>query len=151
MSDRVVIYAADQLSIFEEPLKNGPIKIDWSYFKRRSNPQNSLFHMWCSELAKQFKAAGEDCFPSGDAMTAGNMKEHLKHTFLGSKPVQKVDVQTGEITILHETRQSSKLAKPEMLHFLDQVREWAINAKLKVTIPFGSDYYEYLQDTGEAG
>lgn len=149
MSGTFVIYGKQQLSHLADLLNDGPIKIDWKRFSKRSNPQNALFHMWCSEIAQHFVAGGKHEFTNGDRMNMENVKENLKHTFLGSIPTMKTNMETGEVDIQHETKSSAALSKSEMLHFLDLIRNWAMQFDIVLTIPHGSDYHEYLMESGE--
>lgn len=151
----IVIYTRDQLNqVFNEALElllAGPIRGGlFEAFNARSLKQNATFHMWCTEIAKQFIAAGQNEFLNGDPMNMANVKKHLKYTFLPCVASQSLDLTTGEIEIRHEPMKTSELPRGEMCYFMNQVHGWAIDNKLTLTIPVGSDYHKYLQEIGEA-
>lgn len=151
----IVIYTRQQLDqVYNQAIELlvlGPIRGGlFEAFTGRSLNQNATFHMWCTEIANQFKQAGQNEFLNGDAMNMENVKKHLKHTFLPSVPSQRLDLSTGEIEIHHEPLSTSKLPRGEMCHFMNQVHEWAISNQLRLTIPINSEYQRYLQEIGEA-
>uniref|UniRef100_A0A3B0MG99 NinB protein n=1 Tax=Arsenophonus endosymbiont of Trialeurodes vaporariorum TaxID=235567 RepID=A0A3B0MG99_9GAMM len=72
------------------------------YKQTRSLSQNSLFHFWTSEISKYLCANNAN-------YTAEQVKEMLKHTFLGYEVVERIDVTTQEPERVRTIRRTSKL------------------------------------------
>lgn len=104
---------------------------------RRSIDQNSLSHMWYSEIAEQAsKRDGDYTF------TLDEVKKKLKETFLGYEKVETKDLITGEEKVEQRLRKTSELDTGDMHFYLSQVEVWAIDRGFKVTIPRKSEYNE---------
>uniref|UniRef100_A0A3B0M1R5 NinB protein n=1 Tax=Arsenophonus endosymbiont of Trialeurodes vaporariorum TaxID=235567 RepID=A0A3B0M1R5_9GAMM len=103
------------------------------YRKTRSLSQNSLFHLWTSEISKYLCANNAN-------FTAEQVKEMLQHTFLGYEVVECIDVTTREPEYVRTLRRTSKLDTGEMHVFMQKVECWAIGMRCFVTIPKGSEY-----------
>ncbi len=116
----------------------------------RTIPQNSLFHMWCAEIAAFFVRMGKTTFSSGAAMNDANVKRNLKQTFLGDTAIQDVNLKTGEITERYELRHTSELDAGEMQAFMTCIDKWANEHGIYLTHPEDSEYMKYQREQGEA-
>lgn len=103
------------------------IKLE-KYDDGRSLSQNALFHVWCSELSKEF-------IKKVPTATKENMKLMLKQRFLGT-----YDVKVGKTVIEGQVKSSSKLTKGEMVHFMDNVYHWARDNGVLLKVPHDSEY-----------
>uniref|UniRef100_A0A3B0M322 NinB protein n=1 Tax=Arsenophonus endosymbiont of Trialeurodes vaporariorum TaxID=235567 RepID=A0A3B0M322_9GAMM len=72
------------------------------YRKTRSLSHNPLFHLWTSEISKYLCANNAN-------FTAEQVKEMLKHTFLGYEVVERIDVTTQKPERVRALRRISKL------------------------------------------
>jgi len=81
-------------------------------YKKRSLPQNALFHMWCGIFAKELSAKGRDC-------GADEAKVWFKHKFLGYE-----DISIGKEKIKEQLRHTSDLSPGEMFHFMTEIFDW---------------------------
>ncbi|WP_339054033.1 recombination protein NinB [Arsenophonus endosymbiont of Crataerina pallida] len=77
------------------------------YRKTRSLSQNSLFHLWCAEISKYLCANNAN-------FTAEQVKEMLKHTFLGYEVVERIDVTTQQPERVRTLKRTSKLDTGEI-------------------------------------
>ena len=103
------------------------IKLE-KYDDGRSLSQNALFHVWCADLSKAFI----EKIPTA---TKENMKLMLKQRFLGT-----YDVKVGKTVIEGQVKSSSKLAKGEMVYFMDNVYHWARDNGVLLKVPHDSEY-----------
>lgn len=103
------------------------------YKHTRSLSQNALFHLWTSEISKYLCANGANYTPE-------QVKEMLKHTFLGYEVVERIDVTTQEPERVRALRRTSKLDTGEMYIFMQRVEAWAAGIGCFVTIHDNSEY-----------
>ncbi|CDM88201.1 YbcN family protein [Xenorhabdus bovienii] len=99
----------------------------------RSLSQNATAHMWFGEISRFLKSNGAKFSPD-------EVKEMMKHTFLGYEVVERVDARTQEPERVRTLRQTSKLDTGEMFRFMEQVEQWAAGMGYFVTIPDDSEY-----------
>uniref|UniRef100_A0A3B0M383 NinB protein n=1 Tax=Arsenophonus endosymbiont of Trialeurodes vaporariorum TaxID=235567 RepID=A0A3B0M383_9GAMM len=104
----------------------------------RSLSQNSLFHFWCGEISKYLCANNANYNPE-------QVKEMLKHTFLGYEVVERIDVTTREPERVRTLTRTSGLDTGEMHVFMQKVECWAIGIRCLVTIPESSEYMKLKQ------
>ena len=97
------------------------------YKEKRSLSQNSLFHVWCREIADHFSKKVD--------VDQDKMKELLKYKLLGTE-----DIVVGSTVIRGQLRETSKLDTGEMLFFMDQVQAWAADHGVNVSCPADSEY-----------
>ncbi|WGM06638.1 recombination protein NinB (plasmid) [Arsenophonus nasoniae] len=109
------------------------------YRKTRSLSQNSLFHLWTSEISKYLCANNANYNPE-------QVKEMLKHTFLGYEVVERIDVTTQQPERVRTLRRTSKLDTGEMHIFMQKVECWAIGIRCFVTVPESSEYMKLKQE-----
>ena len=100
----------------------------------RSIPQNSLLHMWCSEISKFL------IFREKKDWTPEFTKDALKHTFLGYEVKTRVNMETGLKREYEELRHTSDLDVSAFYFFMTQVEHWAIDKGCKLTIPENSEF-----------
>ncbi|WGL95996.1 YbcN family protein [Arsenophonus nasoniae] len=112
------------------------------YKQTRSLSQNSLFHMWVGEISKYLCANGANYTPE-------QVKEMLKHTFLGYQVVERIDVTTQEPERVRALRRTSKLDTGEMYIFMQRVEAWAAGIRCFVTIPTNSEYMKLKNNQEE--
>lgn len=98
------------------------------FIAKRSLSQNALFHVWCREMADYFVSKGAD-------ITEEKMKMLLKYKFLGC-----TDVQINNTVIKDQVRETSGLDRGEMMVFMDQVQDWAMDHGVMLTCPADSEY-----------
>jgi len=107
-----------------------PMRLD---VKKHTNPrtldQNSLFWMWCDQLASYLTAKGRP-------MTKDDVHDLMCHLFLGYEE-RKLG---GEI--VRTLRGTSKLDKGEFHHFLEQMDAKAVEWGCQLTYPIASEYHE---------
>ncbi|QMU38904.1 hypothetical protein G9P51_13280 [Escherichia coli] len=77
------------------------------------------------------------------------VKDALKHTYLGYETKDLVDVVTGDITTIQSLRHTSDLDTGEMYVFLCKVEAWAMNIGCHLTIPQSCEF-QLLRDKQEA-
>ncbi|MBC8947278.1 YbcN family protein [Xenorhabdus indica] len=99
----------------------------------RSQSQNATTHMWFGEISRFLKSNGAKFSPD-------EVKDMLKHTFLGYEVVERIDVNTQEVEHVRTLRQTSRLDTGEMFRFMEQVEQWAVDIGCFVTIPDDSEY-----------
>ena len=98
------------------------------FVPKRSLSQNGLFHLWCREMASHFAAKGAD-------VTESKIKLLLKYKFLGTESIQ-----INKTIIQDQVRETSGLDRGEMLFFMDQVQDWAMDHGVTLTCPADSEY-----------
>jgi hypothetical protein len=98
------------------------------FIPKRSLSQNALFHLWCREMASHFAAKGAD-------VTESKIKLLLKYKFLGTESIQ-----INKTIIQDQVRETSGLNRGEMLFFMDQVQDWAMDHGVTLTCPADSEY-----------
>ncbi|WGL99141.1 recombination protein NinB [Arsenophonus sp. aPb] len=103
------------------------------YKQTRSLSQNATAHLWFGEISKYLCANGANYTPE-------QVKEMLKHTFLGYEVVERIDVTTQEPERVRALRRTSKLDTGEMYIFMQRVEAWAASIRCFVTIPCNSEY-----------
>lgn len=102
--------------------------------EKRSLSQNSLAHMWFSEISEYLIKSGRiDATPAW-------VKRNLKRTYLGCEEITYTDFVTGEKVTTYEPRHTSSLDTGEMHFFLNQVERWCAQFGLVLTIPHDSEY-----------
>lgn len=107
--------------------------------EKRSLSQNSLLHMWLSEISEYLIRRGKSF------ATPEWVKDALKHTYLGYETKERVDVVSGEITIVQSLRHTSDLDTGDMYIFLCKVEAWAMDIGCHLTIPQSCEY-QLLRD-----
>ncbi|HGB5894209.1 TPA: YbcN family protein [Salmonella enterica subsp. enterica serovar Kottbus] len=107
--------------------------------EKRSLSQNSLLHMWLSEISEYLIRRGKFF------ATPEWVKEALKHTYLGYETKERVDVVSGEITTVQSLRHTSDLDTGDMYIFLCKVEAWAMDIGCHLTIPQSCEY-QLLRD-----
>jgi hypothetical protein len=112
---------------------------DWStpvsikpevYQNPRSLTQNALFHVWIRQMVSHFK-------PARPELTDEEMKDICKFRFLGTESRK-----AGKIMLENQLRQTSKLRKGEMYHFMEQVYQWCLELGLQLQTPCDSEFME---------
>lgn len=111
--------------------------------EKRSLSQNSLLHMWLSEISEYLIRRGKSF------ATPEWVKDALKHTYLGYETKERVDVVSGEITTVQSLRHTSDLDTGDMYIFLCKVEAWAMDIGCHLTIPQSCEY-QLLRDKQEA-
>lgn len=97
------------------------------YKNPRSLTQNALLHKWFGEMASHFsKKVDTD---------AEQMKALMKLKFLGTE-----DIVVGHTVIPGQLKRTSKLDKGEMMRFMDDIYDWALDHGVTLTIPEDSEY-----------
>ncbi|MDR5611917.1 MAG: recombination protein NinB [Arsenophonus sp.] len=138
MEDKLLFHESTKQSVWQT-LKavlatNQPHQLIIKPFRQtRSLSQNSLFHLWCAEISKYLCANNAN-------FTAEQVKEMLKHTFLGYEVVERIDVTTQEPERVRTLRRTSRLDTGEMHVFMQKVECWAIGIRCFVMIPESSEY-----------
>ncbi|MBS9442470.1 YbcN family protein [Photorhabdus heterorhabditis] len=105
----------------------------------RSLSQNATAHMWFGEISRYLCA-------NGATYSSEEVKEMLKHTFLGYEVVDRVDFSNQEVEHVRTLRHTSKLDTGEMFRFMEQVEQWAAGIGCFVTIPENSEYMKLKQE-----
>ncbi|PHM61220.1 YbcN family protein [Xenorhabdus ishibashii] len=105
----------------------------------RSLSQNATAHMWFGEISRYLKSNGAKFSPD-------EVKEMMKHTFLGYEVVERIDARTQEVEHVRTLRQTSKLDTGEMFRFMEQVEQWAVGIGCFVTVPENSEYMKLKQE-----
>ncbi|MBT0729536.1 recombination protein NinB [Rosenbergiella nectarea] len=104
--------------------------------ERRSLSQNSLQHLWYSEISRYLIRNGRT-FASPEWV-----KDAMKHSYLGYEEIERVDVVTGERKVVQELKHTSKLTTGDMHHYLSKVESWAQNIGCLLTVPESCEYRE---------
>ena len=102
---------------------------------KRTVDQNSLSHMWYSDIAKQANQRTKT-----NLYTMESVKKDFKEMFLGYEEVEHKNVITGEVTITSELIKTSELDTGEMYFFLQQIETWSYQNGFKLRIPKNSEY-----------
>ncbi|MWN91308.1 hypothetical protein GQ597_11425 [Gilliamella sp. Pra-s65] len=103
--------------------------------EKRTIDQNSLSHMWYTDIAEQANQKGKTSL-----YTLESVKKDFKEMFLGYKEVEHKNVITGEITTTLELVKTSDLDAGEMHFFLQQIETWSYQNGFKLRIPNDSEY-----------
>ncbi|MFQ1018002.1 recombination protein NinB [Gilliamella sp. BG7] len=103
--------------------------------EKRTIDQNSLSHMWYTDIAEQANQKGKTSL-----YTLESVKKDFKEMFLGYKEVERKNVITGEITTTLELVKTSDLDAGEMHFFLQQIETWSYQNGFKLRIPNDSEY-----------
>jgi len=98
------------------------------FIPKRSLSQNALFHLWCREMATHFAAKGAE-------VTEEKIKILLKYKFLGTESIQ-----INKTVIEDQVKETSGLDRGEMMFFMDQVQDWAMDHGVTLTCPAESEY-----------
>lgn len=94
--------------------------------KKRTIPQNALFHVYCTIIAKEI------------GMSMAWVKQHLKEKFL-TVPAKNIygepiiNKETGEV--LTEVRDTSDLSKMEMLELMEEIRMYVLEFSIYLEKP----------------
>jgi len=118
---------------------NWEYAVQWKvsrYVPKRSLSQNALFHLWCREMAASFREKNPE-------ITEEKIKLLMKYKFLGC-----ADVQINNTVISGQVRETSSLDRGEMMDFMDQVQNWAMDHGVFVTCPDDSEYMRLNQKGG---
>lgn len=99
--------------------------------KRRTNPQNALFHFWVSVIADDLGYTDKEA-----------CKRDVKRTILGMK--DDVNRLTGEV--IQVDYRTSDMTVPELASFMDKMKAWA-QSDLGIYLPYYGDpgYEEMYQ------
>lgn len=97
------------------------------YTNPRSLSQNALLHVWFDTMAQHFSSKVDT--------NAEQMKALMKMKFLGT-----ADIVVGSTVIPNQLRSTSKLTKGEMVDFMDQIHEWAVDHGVMLPIPENCEY-----------
>ena len=138
--DDLCLHSSNVKSIFStliELVKSGKryrliIKV-WK--DKRTIDQNSLSHMWYTDIATQANQRLKT-----NSYTMDSVKHDLKEMFLGYEEIEHKNVITGEITKKLELIKTSDLDTGEMHFFLQQVETWSYQNGFKLRIPNDSEY-----------
>lgn len=103
---------------------------------KRSIPQNSTYHMWLGEIAKQVNRRTDS------AVDPEDLHEYMKGIYC---PVRTV--QLGDKTI--SIKSTKRLDKGEMFHYMTKIEAWAAERKIILTVPYGSDYQRIRDEQEE--
>lgn len=102
---------------------------------KRTIDQNSLSHMWYTDIAEQANQRLKT-----NSYTMNSVKHDLKEMFLGYEEIEHKNVITGELTKKLELIKTSDLDTGEMYFFLQQVETWSYQNGFKLRIPNDSEY-----------
>ena len=100
------------------------------YVPKRSLSQNALFHLWCREMWQVF-------VEKDPSLTEEKMKKLMKYKFLGC-----ADEVVSKTVIPAQLRETSGLDRGEMMHFMDQVQDWAMDHGVMLTCPADSEFMQ---------
>ncbi len=106
---------------------------------KRSLSQNATAHMWFGEISRYLISNGAKYSPE-------EVKEMLKHTFLGYEVIEIMDVTTQLIERVRTLKRTSKLDTGDMFQFMERVEQWAASIGCFVTIPDNSEYMKLKQE-----
>ena len=108
-----------------------PVSISFKpYQNPRSLDQNALFHVWIRQMVSHFK-------PARPELTEDEMKDICKFRFLGTESKK-----AGKIVLENQLKQTSKLRKGEMYHFMEQVYQWWLELGLQLETPADSEFIQ---------
>tara|TARA_R110002020_G_scaffold213674_1_gene420598 strand:+ start:464 stop:913 length:450 start_codon:yes stop_codon:yes gene_type:complete len=120
----------------DEQLADGkPKRLTVKNTRRRTTSQNSLQHMWYSQISKYLISKGRTNWDSD------YVKMNLKNTFLGSKAKTMTDVNTGEVTTQWVPVSTSTLDLGAAQYYMEQIEQWAASLDIVLTIPNDSEFY----------
>lgn len=105
------------------------------YKNPRSLTQNALMHKWFNDMAAHFSKKVET--------SAEQMKALMKLKFLGTE-----DIVINHTVIPGQLKHTSKLDKGEMMRFMDDIYDWALDHGVKLTIPEDSEYMKLRKQHG---
>lgn len=98
--------------------------VEWR--EKRSLSQNSMYWLWCTEIAKQWDVTEDNEI----------VHEAFKNYFCPEKVINE-----------HlKIKSTKKLDVGEMHHYLNRIEEFCINRGFKITIPEDSEYARLLQE-----
>jgi hypothetical protein len=103
------------------------------YVPKRSLSQNALFHMWIREMWEVFVEKDPN-------LTEEQMKKIIKYKFLGL-----ADEVIGKTLIPMQLPSTSDLTTGEMMFFMDQVQDWAMDHGVMLTCPADSEFMKLKQ------
>jgi hypothetical protein len=141
MSSEIVIWSRKDLeqyvaTLLAEELVEEPLKFTKKDYKvTRSLKANSLYRMWCDNLALEFSKRLKDTNYSGD-----DIHDICRHKFLGY-----TDIVIGKTTIKGQLISTSSLDKGEFFDFMTKVDDWAISAGVTLPRPAKSEYHKMLE------
>ncbi|KLU14710.1 MULTISPECIES: YbcN family protein [Xenorhabdus] len=122
---------------------NQPHRITIKPWKNtRTLSQNATLHMWFGEISYFLKSNGAKFSPD-------EVKEMMKHTFLGYEVVERIDARTQEVERVRTLRQTSRLDTGEMFRFMERVEQWAVGIGCFVTVPDDSEYMKLKQEQNQ--
>ncbi|KER00939.1 recombination protein NinB, partial [Photorhabdus temperata] len=87
---------------------------------KRSLSQNATAHMWFGEISRYLISNGAKYSPE-------DVKEMLKHTFLGYEVIEIMDVTTQLTERVRTLKRTSKLDTGDMFQFMERVEQWAVS------------------------
>ena len=105
------------------------------YANPRSLSQNALLHVWFDTMAKHFSRKVDT--------NAEQMKALMKLKFLGTE-----NIIVGNTVIEGQLKRTSKLDKGEMMRFMDDVYDWALDHGVRLSIPEDSEYMKLRKQHG---
>ncbi|EKN4770521.1 recombination protein NinB [Yersinia enterocolitica] len=106
---------------------------------KRSISQNSLSHLWYSEISHYLKKNGNSF------ATPEWVKDSMKHMFLGCEEKEIIDLRTGEVTVISVLKKTSNLNTGDMHFYLNQIEAWAFGIGCHLTIPERCEYQKLKQ------
>ncbi|NHB94463.1 YbcN family protein [Photorhabdus cinerea] len=106
---------------------------------KRSLSQNATAHLWFGEISRYLCA-------NGAKYSLEEVKEMLKHTFLGYEVIEIMDVTTQLTERVRTLKRTSKLDTGDMFQFMERVEQWAVSIGCFVTIPANSEYMKLKQE-----
>lgn len=126
-----------KLTIYDYPK---PIEVTWKLYKnKRTLPQNDLMWKWNGEILKYLIKS----FPKHYAdWTTKRIHTMHKHTFLGHRDEEMIDIVTKEKTTYQVLRSTTELDKGEMHHFMNDIYYYWVDKKLFLTVPELSEYFK---------
>ena len=114
---------------------NKPLLAELKPHKRkRSLDQNALYWMWLTDLSKYLTGKGRKF------ATKEWCHDAMRHSFLGMKEQELMDVTTGEVTVTRALRSTTELNTGGFTFYLEQIEAWALNIGCLLPVPENSDY-----------
>lgn len=110
----------------------GALKVKITNSGNRTLSQNALMWKWLTEIAQQTKQKGYGVYSSED------MHEYFKNKFCVDKSLT-----IGKTTI--QVKSTKKLEKGEMMFYMNQIHQWAVNAGFRLSMPEDSEYMKNAQ------
>lgn len=102
--------------------------------RKRTLDQNALYWMWLTELSRYLQDKGRKF------ATKEWCHDAMKHSFLGYKRQELVDVTTGEVQVRQSLRSTRELNTGEMTFYLQQIEAWALGIGCPLPVPEDSEY-----------